>query len=94
MDYGTHLKKNTLNPNQKSAHYAKQSAFKGSNRELRGKILKTLLGGTHTPASLTNMLGMPQGKINAALKQLERDGLIQATRRRIRVAQKPIRAGD
>jgi A/G-specific adenine glycosylase len=31
------------NPNKKSAHYRKQSAFKGSNREARGKILRYLL---------------------------------------------------
>lgn len=42
MDYGAQLPKQVKNPNQKSAHYAKQSAFKGSNREARGMILKLL----------------------------------------------------
>jgi A/G-specific adenine glycosylase len=31
------------NPNRKSAHYRKQPAFKGSDRELRGKIIRLLL---------------------------------------------------
>ena len=42
MDYGAELKKLTNNPNRKSAHYAKQSRFIGSIREIRGAIIKTL----------------------------------------------------
>lgn len=42
MDYGVHLKKMSLNPNRKSAHYAKQSKFEGSDRQIRGRILKQL----------------------------------------------------
>lgn len=42
MDYGSMLKK-TQNPSLKSKHYKKQSAFKGSHREKRGKVLKLLL---------------------------------------------------
>lgn len=38
MDYGSWLKK-TQNPSRKSAHFAKQSSFKGSNREQRSFIL-------------------------------------------------------
>ena len=43
MDYGTYLKSQVVNPNRRSLHYAKQSKFEGSDRELRGKILKLLL---------------------------------------------------
>ncbi|MHA2431385.1 MAG: A/G-specific adenine glycosylase, partial [Promethearchaeota archaeon] len=43
MDYGVMLKKNNPELNKKSAHYRKQSKFKGSNREIRGEILKILL---------------------------------------------------
>lgn len=42
MDYGAMLKK-TANPSLKSKHYKKQSPFKGSHREKRGKVLKILL---------------------------------------------------
>lgn len=43
MDYGAHLPKVVRkNPNKQSKHYTKQSAFKGSLRELRGKIIRTL----------------------------------------------------
>lgn len=43
MDYGAFLGKTIENPNKKSAHYTKQSKFKGSTRQLRGFILKQLV---------------------------------------------------
>jgi A/G-specific adenine glycosylase len=42
MDYGVYLKKLYKNPSRKSAHYTKQSQFKGSDRQMRGKIIKIL----------------------------------------------------
>lgn len=44
MDYGTVLKKKHQNPSRKSSNYSRQSAFKGSRREIRGALLKILLG--------------------------------------------------
>ena len=43
MDYGVMLKKTIGNLNRKSRHYARQSAFAGSDRQLRGRILQLLL---------------------------------------------------
>lgn len=48
MDYGAMMglravKKGIGNPNARSAHYKRQSKFFGSDRELRGKILRILL---------------------------------------------------
>lgn len=43
MDYGSMLKEKYPNPNRQSAHYTKQSRFEGSNRQLRGKIIKLLI---------------------------------------------------
>ncbi|MGC2310793.1 MAG: hypothetical protein WA432_04190 [Candidatus Babeliaceae bacterium] len=42
MDYGVMLKKLYKNPSRKSAHYTKQSKFEGSERQIRGMILKIL----------------------------------------------------
>lgn len=42
MDYGVLLKKSLINPSRKSAHHAKQSKFEGSDRQIRGIILKIL----------------------------------------------------
>jgi A/G-specific adenine glycosylase len=43
MDYGTMLKKRYPNPNRRSASYARQSRFEGSDRQVRGRVLKVLL---------------------------------------------------
>ncbi len=40
MDYGAMLKQTEVNPSRASAHHIKQSAFKGSNRQVRGAIIK------------------------------------------------------
>ncbi|MBI1862622.1 hypothetical protein HYS00_00715 [Candidatus Microgenomates bacterium] len=45
MDYGSYLPKTVKNPNRRSSHYAKQSAFDGSARKVRGEILRALLAG-------------------------------------------------
>jgi A/G-specific adenine glycosylase len=42
MDYGAHLKKEYGNINHTSKHYSKQSTFKGSDRQIRGAIIKVL----------------------------------------------------
>jgi A/G-specific adenine glycosylase len=43
MDFGSMLKKEITNPNRKSAHYTRQSPFEGSDRKIRGAILKVLV---------------------------------------------------
>lgn len=43
MDYGVFLTKHVVNPNRKSRIYRKQSVFQGSNRQIRGAIVRVLL---------------------------------------------------
>lgn len=43
MDYGSHLRSEGIRITSKSKHYTKQKSFKGSKREIRGKILEILL---------------------------------------------------
>lgn len=45
MDYGAYLKQQIGNLNKLSKSYAKQSAFHGSKRQIRGQVLKLLAGG-------------------------------------------------
>jgi A/G-specific adenine glycosylase len=45
MDYGAVLAKQVPNPNRRSKHYAKQSQFEGSLRQIRGEVLRQLLAG-------------------------------------------------
>lgn len=42
MDYGVMLKKNLPNPSRKSKHHSIQSKFEGSDRQIRGRILRHL----------------------------------------------------
>jgi A/G-specific adenine glycosylase len=40
MDYGTWLKKQGIRNTAQSAHYTKQTPFKGSMRQIRGEVLR------------------------------------------------------
>lgn len=72
MDYGATLPKILRqNPNTQSKHYAKQSKFKGSDRELRGKILRLLLSGKTINSKL---LGEKTGRIKKIIAGLRKDG--------------------
>lgn len=42
MDYGVMLKKTMPNPSRKSKHHIRQSKFEGSDRQVRGKIIRIL----------------------------------------------------
>ncbi len=42
MDYGVVIKKIYKNPSRNSRHYAKQSKFEGSDRQIRGWIIATI----------------------------------------------------
>lgn len=43
MDYGVMLKKKHKNPSRRSTHHTQQSRFEGSERQIRGMILRALL---------------------------------------------------
>ena len=43
MDLGSALKKTVANPNRRSAHYTKQAPFEGSDRKIRGTIIRMVL---------------------------------------------------
>lgn len=52
MDYGVMLKKLHKNPGRKSKHHAVQSTFKGSDRQIRGGIIRLLIKQQHTQKEL------------------------------------------
>jgi len=56
-DHGSYLKSTlTTNPSRRSSHYKKQSVFKGSFREKRAFVLKSLLEKPLTNIQLTSLL--------------------------------------
>jgi A/G-specific adenine glycosylase len=77
MDYGTMLKKRYPNPNRRSASYAKQTKFEGSDRQIRGKVLRILLEtGRHDPSSLFREAGVDPEKGEAILQKLISEGFV------------------
>lgn len=77
MDYGVQLKRDTPNPNRRSAHYQRQSPFEGSRRQVRGRVLAALVDGPATPARLADMLKQEEPSIRAALLALETEGFLR-----------------
>ncbi|HSB32889.1 MAG TPA: A/G-specific adenine glycosylase [Nitrospirota bacterium] len=78
MDYGTMLKAKHGNPNRKSVHYMRQSPFNGSNRQVRGRILKTLVAGSPlSAAEIVKKSGMDRERVIKNLADLEREGFIR-----------------
>ncbi len=76
MDYGSHLKQSGVRINNKSAHYTKQKAFKGSQREVRGAVVRVLGLGKKKENELFSLLPFTQSKIRLALKALAHESLI------------------
>ncbi|MEI6125767.1 MAG: A/G-specific adenine glycosylase [Pseudomonadota bacterium] len=87
MDYGVLLKKLHANPGRKSAHHTTQSPFKGSDREIRGLIIKTLLElSACTEKTLMEHVNKEQEKVKRILQQLQEEGFIQKRGGRIALA--------
>jgi A/G-specific adenine glycosylase len=87
MDYGAALKGAGPNPNRRSAHYTRQSAFAGSNREVRSLILRALLAqSTLSFEDLVQALGLERERLQAGLEQLVAEGFVVREGERLRLA--------
>ncbi|MBN2535703.1 MAG: A/G-specific adenine glycosylase [Spirochaetales bacterium] len=77
MDYGADIKKRHPSITRQSAHYKKQSPFHGSDRQIRGKILKVLTKRKHV--TFKYLFKEIQGnieRIRRILKTLMEEGFI------------------
>jgi len=87
MDYGAELKRQGPNPNRRSAHYARQTPFAGSNREVRSLILKTLLIRPVLSVNrLVKAVGKSQRRTERALEQLVVEGFVVREGKQLRLA--------
>ncbi len=78
MDYGVMLKREAGAGNARSAHHARQSPFEGSDRQVRGAILKTLLKrGSLTLPALAKALGRDEPTVRRILVGLAAEGFIR-----------------
>ncbi len=84
MDYGVYLKKLYGNPARKSRHHAVQSRFAGSDRQIRGMIIK-ILGETDAMSTLRLMrtIGNEPVRVQTIIEQLVREGLVKRQRTRL-----------
>jgi len=78
MDYGSYIKREFGNPNSKSKHYTKQSKFTGSDRQIRGAILRELA--TNIKATRARMLkrlsAFEDIRVDVQMEKLEKEGMI------------------
>ena len=87
MDYGAHLKRTASNPGRQSKEYVRQSTFEGSNRQLRGLVVRTLTQRSRVSWQrlLRDLDDSPQ-RVKLVLAQLEREGFIRRGKTYIMVA--------
>ena len=78
-DFGVGLKKHFPSLNAKSAHYNKQSKFEGSDRQIRGKILKLLSVKKSAESQELAVFCTDQNRLEKILKQLQKEKLILQT---------------
>lgn len=80
MDYGAMLGviAKEKNPNRRSAHYVRQSKFAGSDRELRGKILRLVLAKKKMKVTdLQKFIPRSDARILKAATALIKEGLLK-----------------
>jgi len=88
MDYGTALKKTVQNPNRRSTSYTKQAPFEGSDRRIRGLILKLLAKGKRMPVKdIVEAIKEEPERICRILVVLEKEGFLQKTTEGYRLAE-------
>jgi len=87
MDYGAMLKTAEGNPNRRSAHYHRQSAFSGSDRQIRGLILRGLIGeGVLSEDALVAAVGKPPARVKAIISQLVQEGFLTRSGGLVRIS--------
>jgi len=89
MDYGAHLKKTHANPNRKSVHHTKQSLFKGSDREIRRAIIRTLTEKSMSKQDLFKTLvsyTISSDRFEKILTKLIKEGMLTHTKNRLRLS--------
>ena len=61
-----------------------QTAFKGSDREIRGKVIKYLVNNENVNiSSLNNMLEVEESKLTSILEKLESEGIISIKKKKL-----------
>ena len=78
MDYGSYLKRQGAGQLTKSAHYKRQSALKGSVREVRGMIIRALATADMNVEDLKSHITADE-RFDGALEALIQEGFVMRT---------------
>ena len=84
MDYGTYIKQTTPNPSRASKHHTKQTKFKGSKRQIRGRVLRELATGPVGTEQLAKIVA--DDRLNAVLQDLAKEGLVETSQDKLQLA--------
>lgn len=76
MDYGATLKREVKNPNTRSKHYTKQSAFVGSTRQLRGEVIRRLSRSPLSMVQLIKLLRADPKRVRLVVRLLIQEGMV------------------
>lgn len=88
MDFGVMLKRRLPNPSRRSAHHGRQAPFEGSDRQIRGNILRILLEGkSFSRGEITRLVGVDAERVERILLQLEKESFIIRQRRGYHIAE-------
>lgn len=88
MDFGVMLKRRLPNPSRRSAHHGRQAPFEGSDRQIRGKILRILLEvKSSSLGEITRLVGADAERVERILLQLEKESFIIRQKRGYRLAE-------
>ena len=75
MDLGTALKTSVKNPNQRSKQYTKQKTFIGSDRKIRGNVLKKMLEQkTGSPEVFAKEMNEDTGRVGRIMDKMADEG--------------------
>ncbi len=86
MDYGVMLKRTVPNPSKASKHHYKQSRFIGSNRQIRGKIIKALTEVSElSSGDLLPKVRCEKKRLNAIIDDLLNEGIVKRNRGKISI---------
>jgi A/G-specific adenine glycosylase len=81
------LKNEEHNPNRQSAHYNRQPPCRGSNREIRGLILKTLLEKPDlTETELVRSVAKSPERVQLIITQLIEEGFLVREENRLKIS--------
>jgi len=76
MDYGVMLKQRHGNPGRKSASYTRQSPFEGSDRQIRGEIVRLLLEESMTRRELVAAVDAEEARVVDIIGRLRREHMV------------------